>query len=376
MNRRTALGIAGGMVVAGGVTAYSLSDTRSLVRGDRAATARGDSPPRPGGRRDPVARRSGGDRPQHPAVVRSAARAVPLGRRQRRELRWLPAFDPGQRQTVLSIGAFLQNLEYAAGAFGYSCDWTLLATTNRDARVVEVRLTGAASTGGPEVEAIKTRRTVRSHYSGEVLSAADVQHLVGPDRELVRYLPAGGEACSSLNEQTVAANRRQAYRDPAQRELSDWVRFSSRDAETHRDGLTTAGLDVGGAAGWVLRNRYGKADVLGTAFRERGLDRVATRVATSAGWFVIASAGDAVAALLDAGRRMQRLFLKVRARGIALHPMTQILEEPATRQGLNPAVGIDGSIQFLLRTGHLKTYPPPVSLRRPVGWFLRAQVGS
>ena len=35
--------------------------------------------------------------------------------------RWLPAVDPTQRETILSIGAFLQNLEYASGNLGYTC---------------------------------------------------------------------------------------------------------------------------------------------------------------------------------------------------------------------------------------------------------------
>ena len=33
--------------------------------------------------------------------------------------KWLPAVDPDQRETLLSLGAFLQNLEFAASAFGY-----------------------------------------------------------------------------------------------------------------------------------------------------------------------------------------------------------------------------------------------------------------
>lgn len=371
MNRRTALGIAGGTILVGGITAYSLSDTSNLVRDNIAPATNGDSPLGPV--EDTILSLA--------ALAPSGHNTQPWFVRPLGPFHWivgndasrrLPAVDPDQRETVLSIGAFLQNLEYAAGSFGYSCGWTLLATTNQDPEVVEVRLTPAGATGDAEVEQIKTRRTVRSHYTGDVLSNADVQHLVGPDRQQVHYLPVGGDECRHLNEQTVVANRLQTYRDPAQQELSDWVRFSSRDAERHRDGLTTASMEVGGAAGWVLRNRYGKADVLGTAFREQGLDLVTTQVATSAGWVVITSVGDSVAALLDAGRRMQRLFLKVRNRGIALHPMTQILEEPATRDGLNQSVGIDGRIQFLLRVGYLKTYPPPVSLRRPVGWFVRA----
>ena len=70
---------------------------------------------------------------------------------------------------------------------------------------------------------------------------------------------------------------------------------------------------------------------------------------------------------------MQRLFLKVRDKSIAIHPMTQILEEPSTKQTVNSSIGISDSIQFILRVGYLKSYPAPVSVRRPVDWFVRAK---
>ncbi len=83
------------------------------------------------------------------------------------------------------------------------------------------------------------------------------------------------------------------------------------------------------------------------------------------------SQDNSVATLLETGKRMQRLFLKVREKNIAIHPMTQILEEPSTLQNLNQSTGISANIQFILRTGYVKQYPPPVSLRRPVNWLIR-----
>ena len=41
--------------------------------------------------------------------------------------KWLTAVDPTQRETVLSIGSFLQNLEYAANNLGYDCQCKLVA---------------------------------------------------------------------------------------------------------------------------------------------------------------------------------------------------------------------------------------------------------
>jgi len=68
---------------------------------------------------------------------------------------------------------------------------------------------------------------------------------------------------------------------------------------------------------------------------------------------------------------MQRLFLKIRERNIAIHPMTQIMEEASTNQTLNHSIGINEPVQFILRTGYVNEYPNPVTLRRSVEWFLR-----
>ena len=105
--------------------------------------------------------------------------------------------------------------------------------------------------------------------------------------------------------------------------------------------------------------------------RDQSIDKVKLQVSQSAGWLIITSKDILTATLLETGKRMQRLFLKVRDKGIALHPMTQILEEPSVRPSVNQSIGISNHIQFILRLGYLKNYPEPVSLRRPVDWFVR-----
>ena len=285
--------------------------------------------------------------------------------------RWLPGVDPDQRETILSLGAFLENIELAAGAFGYVCRWTLLATTNQDEQVIELRMTKTGPPDSANIEEMKQRRTVRAGFSREALREDDVAHLVAGESQFIHYLPTTSQEARLINEQTIAANRLQAYRDPAQQELADWIRFSSADARKHRDGLTTGSMEIEGFSGWAVRNFYDKASVVKPAFRERSIDHVRREVGSSAGWILITSKDVSVASLLETGSRMQWLFLKVRARGIAVHPMTQILEEPSTRLALAPALGIGENIQFILRVGYVANTPPPVSLRRPVAWFLR-----
>jgi hypothetical protein len=285
--------------------------------------------------------------------------------------KWLPAVDPTQRETMLSIGAFIQNLEYAAGDFGYVCNWKLLAAINQDEQVVEVKLIKEKSKKAFDLVKIKSRRTVRSNFLSNALKPEDINYLVDSEPELIHYLPATSKESQFINEQTIEANRLQTGRDLAQQELSGWIRFNSRDAEKYRDGLTTASMEIKGLSGWVVRNFYGKNDVMKKDFRERGIDQIRKEVSSSAGWILITSKDNSVATLLETGRRMQRLFLKVRERKIAIHPMTQILEEVSTRQTLNQAIGMNETVQFILRTGYVKDYPPPVSLRRPVDWFLQ-----
>jgi hypothetical protein len=286
--------------------------------------------------------------------------------------KWLPAVDPTQRETILSIGAFIQNLEYAASTFGYICHWTLLAKTNQDEQVVQVKLNKIESKNPFDISKIRTRRTVRSNFLNDELQTEDLQYLTSSEPEFIHYLPAIGKEGRFISEQTIAANRLQTYRDPAQQELSDWIRFSTKDAEKYRDGLTTASMEIEGLSGWVVRNFYNKDNVMKKDFREVGLAKVKQQVSESAGWILITSKDNSVATLLETGRRMQRLFLKVREKNIAIHPMTQILEEPSIQQQLNQAVGISENIQFILRLGYLKDYPKPVSLRRPVDWFVRS----
>ncbi len=81
-------------------------------------------------------------------------------------------------------------------------------------------------------------------------------------------------------------------------------------------------------------------------------------VSQSAGWFLITSPNDFVATLLETGKRMQRLFLEVREKNIAIHPM--MLEESSIKKTLKQGVGIGEPIQFILRTGYVKAYPAPV----------------
>ena len=133
-----------------------------------------------------------------------------------------------------------------------------------------------------------------------------------------------------LNIQTIEANRILTYRDDAQSELTNRIRFSSKDAVNYQDVLTLGSMKIGGMPAWLLRNFYDKKDVLKKKFREQSITKVVKQVSQSAGWLLITSKDNSVATLLETGKRLQRLWLKLRDKKIAIHPMTQIIEEAST----------------------------------------------
>ncbi|RNL56061.1 Acg family FMN-binding oxidoreductase [Pedobacter jejuensis] len=286
--------------------------------------------------------------------------------------RWLPAVDPTQRETMLSIGAFLQNLEYAADNMGYSHQFNLMAISNQAEEVMEVKLKKSGNRFSFDLELIRQRRTMRSNLLIDPLKTKDIRHLIGEDKDLIHFIPGLSKEYAYINEQTIEANKIQSYRNAAQRELSNWIRFSSADAKKKLDGLTTGSMEIDGIPGWMVRNFYDRDNVMSKSFRDQGIAQVEKQVAYSAGWFLISSKADSVECLIETGKMMQRLFLKVRERNIGIHPMTQILEEPSIKQSLNTSIRIKDEIQFILRTGYVKNYPDPVSLRRSLNMFIRS----
>lgn len=283
--------------------------------------------------------------------------------------RWLPAVDPNNRETTLSVGAFLENLIIAAERLGYGVEYQVIAKTSTDSRLIDLRLRKASAIDYP-IERLEKRRTLRSRYTNELIKDEDIRAVTDGSAEFF-YFARDTNPARYLSESTIEANRKQAYRDPAQEELADWIRWSKKDQARLRNGLTPAGMEITGVAGLYVRNFFNRDSVLKKNFREAGIKQVIERVAQGGGWLVM-NGETSVAGLIETGRKFQRMWLKLRERNIAIHPMTQILEETDNTESVAKELGIIGTPQFVLRIGYVKKHPDPVSPRMPVAWFTSA----
>lgn len=305
--------------------------------------------------------------------------------------RWLPAVDPGNREMLLSMGAFLENLILAAERAGYAVEYHVLAQSPKDRQVAEIVLR-QTTPRNVNLDQLRLRRIIRKGLLSKDLTNEDVNSIIGDDVERWHYFTPGSSQSAYLAEGTLEANRFQTSRDDAQEELADWIRWSNEDAGAHMNGLTPATMEITGLAGWFVRTFYDRNDVLKQGFREATINVVTEQVHRHGGWLVLTSNATSassastsadvdsvtsaspqldVAELLETGRCFQRLCLKVRERMIAAHPMTQMLEEPQWQREVASTLGIAGQAHFIVRTGYVVSYPAPASLRRPVEWFTR-----
>jgi len=302
-----------------------------------------------------------------PWTVRLENRAIWIGTDS---ARWLPKVDPGNREVMLSVGAFIENLVTAAPAHGFVADCEVLNAqpTTDLARLV---LTSISPRDVP-LERLRKRRTVRTGQLSREITTTDVEalHAAAGAHDIHFFTPASAHG-RRLSEATWEANRLQTARDEAQAELADWIRWTPAEGRAYRNGFTPESLDITGIAGWYVRYFMNKKVVLGKVFRKQGIDRVRQQLSSYGGWIVITSGDQRIPALIDAGRRCERMWLETRARSIGVHPMSQVLEEAPLKDQITRDLGLPGRAQFILRVGYVSAYPNAVSLRMPVSWFLR-----
>ncbi len=287
--------------------------------------------------------------------------------------RRLPCVDPHNRELLLSLGAFIENLTVAAANMGRPADVRVIAGDYHDREVAQVALNTNAPTDYP-LRRLELRRTVRRGHLPKALSGADVKALSSQLQpgQLV-YFPRGSGHAACIREAVVESYRVQAERDDAQQELVEWLRLRDQDVRQHRDGLSTEGMEITGLKGWFVRQFIAPEDFMQASYRRQGIDLIGSLAGQGGGWMVITSHGQTAADLVDTGRRFQRMALLARERNIAIHPMTQVLEEPS---GIDLIANQHGTAiipQFVLRVGYIDRYPEPVSLRRPVDWFVHAE---
>lgn len=283
--------------------------------------------------------------------------------------RRLPKVDPDNRELLLSIGAFWENLDQAALAFGFEAQTEVLATNLKDMDVLKVQLVKYSPHEDNKRELMETRATNRKPYEKKDLHPSHLKELKKLLPDYLAYFPRESKEGEWIAKSLIEANRKQAFDNEKQKELAEWLRFSRSEASKSGDGLTAEMLGMSGIVKFFWYTFMSRKSALSESFRNKGVENVRNQVNNCAGFIVITSDDLSVPSLLQAGREFERLALKCTELKIAVHPMTQLIEESPWKEQLEDSLGLSKLVQFILRVGYSKEYPKP-SIRRHVKEFV------
>jgi hypothetical protein len=260
--------------------------------------------------------------------------------------RSLPGSDPTGRDLALGLGAFAETCLIVAADAGLSvgCD---LSDPRR------IRLLPAARPYDTMFHAadIDARRVARGPY-GEGLLDLVILAALEPGIVHVRSRALAAD----LSE----ADRWMFGTPPVARELRAWLRLNPRDPRYHRDGLTDRALGLsrlearvlsGALRSYRLTRRLGLPALLAASGRN---------VLRYEGSVLVLTGHDTD--LREAGRRLLRTWLLLGRFGLAVHPLSQLLDCPATAARLTARVGAPPLAVFRVGTPRQE---PPRSARLP-----------
>jgi len=284
--------------------------------------------------------------------------------------RLIPAIDPDNREILLSIGAFVENLSIASAAKGLRADIEIIANSSDEKEIVRVNFKFKPPVAYP-LERLERRRTIKKGFSNKELTLETEYALSAPLKDHFFYFPKGTEHASCIRDGVIEQYRNQLNRNAAQKEIITWIRLSDNDAIKNLDGLTPACMEIDGISGWYLRHFAVPANFLKSGYRDKSLEYTKELAQEGAGWIIITSKGKDIASLIETGRRFQQMALIAKDLNVAIHPMSQYLEEKSGMDQFHSSHVTSFFPQFILRIGYINCYPPPVSFRRPLHWFVR-----
>ena len=296
--------------------------------------------------------------------------------------RLLPATDPWFRQIVIGCGAFLEVLRIAAAEAGYRTEVTLFpagAWAEKEigeTPLARIAFVPDAAVGRDKLFAqVLKRRSVKVDYEAERPIEAAHRAALAEVTQLPLQVATAADEVATLRGIAKDAWLAEVATPRANKESADYFRIGADEIATHRDGLSFHGPFFWWAKRFGLFTAE-KALEPGSFAYQGAID---TGVAWaeqvwSFGW--LATPGGTRADEIAAGRDYVRLNLKATELGVAMAPLSQVLQEYPEMAGpqkrfLDFAKTPPGSIvQMFFRLGYAGQVPP--TPRRVLDDLIRA----
>ena len=271
--------------------------------------------------------------------------------------RELPETDPFQRQLVISLGCFLEQMRIAAAKRNTAVNLDIYPN-GEDGPVAIATFEGTTQPDSL-FAAIIDRRSCKEPYENRAIESTLVQRLAN-----YAQIHTDSEMVSKIKDITLQAWHIEAHHPPTYQESVDLMRIGKSEINANPDGIGLGGpfLETLMLAG--ILTREGQQKMEGSGF-EHGVDFYNERLINTHSYAVITTTGNTRHDQIDAGRRWIRLNLATTLLGLAVHPVSQALQEfPEMAEPYKNIHDIlvkgDETVQMLGRLGYgSKTQPTP-----------------
>jgi len=295
--------------------------------------------------------------------------------------RLLPETDPYGRQILIGQGTFLELLDIAARQKGYRADISIFPQGEPADETLDIATTPVAHiklskdttlTPDPLFAQITERRSNKEGYEEKYLSPEDLAALSNlPLNEGEQIgLAATADTIAPLREFARQAVLIEIKTPRTLLESIERLRIGAEEIAKNPDGI-----DLNGPFFWWMKRldlmSPEKAMTPGTMAYQGGIDYAMGWVegTYNMGW--LTTADNSRTAEVNVGRTYVRLNLMATAQGVAMHPVSQVLQEYPEMQDIQAAflnhLQIDGqeTVQMFYRLGYQEPVSPSPRRKLP-----------
>ena len=281
--------------------------------------------------------------------------------------RLLPETDPFSRQITIGFGAMLELLRMAAAANGYRTEMTAFPEGFENSALDErpvayVDFVPSEASFDPLFEYALMRRTNRNNFSDVIPKASVIDDLGSALDQSVRFGGTVDETrVDELAELAKRAWRIEYENDATRRESIDVIRVGNHEVAANPDGIALAGVPMG------LLRMIGilspkNLDTPGTTAYETGLNSYMENISTARGFVWLLTTENSRPSQILSGRNWIRANLAAASIGLAIHPLSQALQEFPEMAGpyaeIHEKLGDGATIQMFGRIGYASAPSP------------------
>ena len=284
--------------------------------------------------------------------------------------RSLEIVDPECRELYISVGCYIEALTFAFDAYGYDTkvEYADFPDTQSEIATISYYRRENAEINNRQLETIKRRHTDKRSYNADRINAEVITQLL-KDTDGIYCFETGTEEFEYLKNGTMEAISKQSAEAAYRQELNQWMRFSNKEVEQKKDGISAEMIGLNGIvkAFYYLTTNHQNAE--SDTFATQGINTAKKQTGNCSAFFVI-TGNDTEIDWIEAGRKTQAFWYRCVENNISIQPLSAMLEVVPYSEHIQSELGTTENVQMILRAGYVDDYGENASVRRDLNEYI------